>query len=132
MPVGQLEGGHIAYAIFGRRRAEMSDSAAFFLLLVLGIFYWSGWLTWAILIFFLTGFKHKPALNEGIELNVGRRLLGAFAFLLFVLIMAPVPHQFMQALGLPVPIFSASSGDPCIRGVGQQVGSDNGYIAHGG
>ena len=100
IPVGQLDGGHIAYALFGRRRAEMIASAAFFLLLVLGIFYWSGWLTWAIVIFFLTGFKHEPALNEVIELNWGRRLLGAFAFLLLVLIMAPVPHQFMRVLGL--------------------------------
>ena len=103
IPVGQLDGGHIAYALFGRRRAELVASAAFFLLLVLGIFYWSGWLTWAIVIFFLTGFKHEPALNEVIELNVGRRLLGALAFLLLVLIMAPVPHQFMQVLGLACP-----------------------------
>jgi Zn-dependent protease len=103
IPVGQLDGGHIAYVLFGRRRAKMVASAAFFLLLVLGIFYWSGWLTWAIVIFFLTGFKHEPALNEVIELNVGRRLLGAFAFLLLVLIMAPIPYQFMQVLGLVCP-----------------------------
>ncbi len=83
--------------------ARWRYTTAFFLLLVLGIFYWSGWLTWAILIFFLTGFKHEPALNEVVELTLGRRLLGAFAFLLLVVIMAPVPHQFMQVLGLACP-----------------------------
>lgn len=81
----------------------MVASAAFFLLLVLSIFYWSGWLTWAILIFFLTGFKHDPALNEVIELTLGRPLLGVLAFLLLVFIMAPVPHQFMKVLGLACP-----------------------------
>jgi membrane-associated protease RseP (regulator of RpoE activity) len=51
IPVGQLDGGHVAYALFGRRRAETVGWVA----LTLGIFYWSGWLTWAILIFFLGG-----------------------------------------------------------------------------
>lgn len=45
--------------------------------IVLGIFYCSGRLTWTILIFFLIGFKHTPALNEVTELTPGRGLLGA-------------------------------------------------------
>ena len=103
IPVGQLDGGHVAYALFGRRRAETLGWVAFFLLLALGVFYWSGWLTWAILIFVLGGAKHDPALNELPEPGWGRRAIGALAFVLLFLIMAPVPHRFMTALGVLCP-----------------------------
>jgi len=103
IPVGQLDGGHVAYALFGRRRAETLGWVAFFLLLALGIFYWSGWLTWAILIFLLGGVKHEPALNELPLPGWQRRAIGALAFVLLFLIMAPVPHRFMTALGILCP-----------------------------
>ncbi len=103
IPVGQLDGGHVAYALFGRRRAEILGWIGFFLLLALGIFYWSGWLTWAILIFFLGGAKHEPALNELPAPEWPRRALGALAFVLLFLIMAPVPHRFLTALGIACP-----------------------------
>jgi len=103
VPVGQLDGGHIAYALFGRRRAETVGWVAFFLLIALGIFVWSGWLTWAFLIFFLGGFKHQPALNELPSPGPVRRAVGAFSFLLLFLILAPVPHRFMAALGVSCP-----------------------------
>ncbi len=103
IPVGQLDGGHVAYALFGRRHAETLGWVAFFLLVALGLFYWSGWLTWAILIFFLGGVKHEPALNELPPPGWRRRALGALAFVLLFLIMAPVPHRFMTALGVVCP-----------------------------
>lgn len=103
IPVGQLDGGHVAYALFGRRRGETVGWVAFFLLLTLGIFYWSGWLTWAVLIFFLGGVKHEPALNEVPAPGWKRRAIGALAFLLLFLIMAPVPHRFMSAVGIVCP-----------------------------
>lgn len=103
VPVGQLDGGHVAYALFGRRRAETVGWVAFFLLLALGAFVWSGWLTWAFLIFFLSGVKHQPALNEVPSPGPARRTVGAFAFILLFLIMAPVPHQLMTALGVSCP-----------------------------
>lgn len=105
VPVGQLDGGHIAYALFGRRRAEIVGWVAFFLLVALGVFVWSGWLTWAFLIFFLGGVKHQPALNEIPAPGPARRAVGALAFILLFLIMAPVPHQFMAALGISCPYF---------------------------
>lgn len=103
IPVGQLDGGHVAYALFGRRRAETVGWVAFFLLLALGIFYWSGWLTWAVLIFFLGGVKHEPALNEVPAPGWKRQAIGTLAFLLLFLIMAPVPHRFMSAVGIVCP-----------------------------
>ena len=103
IPVGQLDGGHVAYALLGRRHAETLGWVAIFLLLALGIFYWSGWLTWAILIFFVGAAKHEPALNELAALGWHRRAIGLFTFVLLFLIMAPVPHRFMEALGIMSP-----------------------------
>ncbi len=103
VPVGQLDGGHVAYALFGRQRSETLGWVSFFLLLALGVFFWSGWLNWALLIFFLGGAKHQPALNELPSPGRGRQLVGAVAFAVLFLIMAPVPHRFMAALGISCP-----------------------------
>jgi len=103
VPVGQLDGGHVAYALFGRHRAETLGWVAFFLLVALGVFVWSGWLTWAFLIFFLSGVEHQPALNELPSPGPARRMVGAIAFVLLFVIMAPVPHSFMAALGISCP-----------------------------
>ena len=103
LPLGQLDGGYVAYALLGRRHAETLAWVALFLLLPLGVFYWSGWLTWALLIFFLGGVKHEPALNELPAPQGLRQALGALAFLLLFLILAPVPHRFMTPLGILCP-----------------------------
>ena len=110
IPVGQLDGGHVAYALLGRRHAETLGWVAIFLLLALGIFYWSGWLTWAILIFFVGAAKHEPALNELAVLGWRRRAVGVFTFVLLFLIMAPVPHRFMDALGIMSPYIPGAGG----------------------
>ena len=47
LPIGQLDGGHIADAMFGRVRGSAIGTAALFALLFLGLFVWSGLLTWA-------------------------------------------------------------------------------------
>jgi hypothetical protein len=103
LPVGQLDGGHIAYGLLGRRRAQQVGVVALLLLVLLGIFYWSGWLVWAFIAFFVTGFQHDPARDEVSGLSFGRRALGVAALALLVLIMAPVPHRFMQPLGIACP-----------------------------
>ena len=103
IPIGQLDGGYIAYALFGRRRVKTGGWVALFHLAILGIFYWSGWLNWALIVFFLGGVKHQPALNELPIPGWRRSAIGAFAFILLFLIMAPVPHRFMSVVGLKCP-----------------------------
>jgi|GEM_PF-287179 len=103
LPIGQLDGGHIAYGLLGRRRAQQVGLAALLLMVLLGVFYWSGWLVWAFIAFFVTGFQHDPARDEISGLSVGRRVLGVAALVLLILIMAPVPHRFMQPLGIACP-----------------------------
>jgi len=91
MPVGQLDGGHIAYGLFGRRRARQIGIAAFVAMLALGLFVWPGLLTWALLIALIAGFSHMPALDDVTPPDGKRFVLGAVAFAVLVLTLLPVP-----------------------------------------
>ena len=50
IPVGQLDGGHVSYALFPEYHRYVS-LGCLGLLLVCGLFFWYGWLFWAALIF---------------------------------------------------------------------------------
>jgi membrane-associated protease RseP (regulator of RpoE activity) len=89
-PVSQLDGGHIAYSIFGSQYPKISK-VIFFGIIVMGIVsrYW-GWFFWALILFFL-GFRHPPTLNDELELGNGRKILGFMALLLLILTFTPKP-----------------------------------------
>lgn len=90
-PVGQLDGGRIAYALFGIHHRKVSV-ATFFALLALGVATQSwNWIVWAALLFFLVGFHHSPPLNDVTPLSAGRRVLGVGCLVLLVLLIPPVP-----------------------------------------
>ena len=92
-PVGQLDGGRIAYALFGVHHRKVSI-ATFVALLLLGVFTGSmNWIMWAALLFFLIGFHHSPPLNDLTPLSSGRRLLGVACLVLLVLLIPPVPIE---------------------------------------
>lgn len=90
-PVGQLDGGRIAYALFGRRHRAVGV-ATVALTVVLGVLTGApNWFVWAALIVFLIGFHHSPPLDDLTPLTSGRRLLGVVCLVLFVLLLPPVP-----------------------------------------
>jgi membrane-associated protease RseP (regulator of RpoE activity) len=92
-PVGQLDGGRIAYALFGRRH-RLVGIATFAGLLVLGaVTGAANWVVWAALLFFLVGFHHSPPLDDVTPLTPGRWLVGVLCLLLLVLLIPPVPIQ---------------------------------------
>jgi len=92
-PVGQLDGGRIAYALFGRHHRKIS-MATFAALLALGAVTGSlNWVIWAVLLFFLIGFHHTPPLDDLTPLSPGRRLLGIVSLGLLILLLPPVPIQ---------------------------------------
>ena len=91
MPVGQLDGGRIAYAIFGRRH-RVVGIATFVALLALGIVTWSlNWVVWGLFVLFFVGFHHGPPLDDVTPLSRGRRALGLACLVLLVLLVPPVP-----------------------------------------
>ena len=98
LPAGQLDGGHIIYALFGRH------SMVIFRLTLLGItliclIYNLGWLLLVILLFFI-GYRHPPPLEDRIPLDWRRKIAGGFAFLIFFTAFTPIPFPTL-ALGLP-------------------------------
>jgi membrane-associated protease RseP (regulator of RpoE activity) len=89
LPVGQLDGGHIAYALFGRFHKKISQGFLFFLI-PLGLFYWQGWLLWATVLLFI-GFRHPVTVDDSVPLSPRHIWLGWFALLMFVLCFTPMP-----------------------------------------
>jgi Zn-dependent protease len=93
-PVGQLDGGRIAYALFGRRH-RMVGFAAFAATLLLGAATWSlNWFVWGAVIFFLVGFSHAAPLDDITPLSPARRLVAWACLALFALLIPPVPLSF--------------------------------------
>ena len=103
LPIGQLDGGHIADAMFGQRRSSAISTAALLTLFFLGLFVWSGLLMWAFIAYFIAGRKGIPPLNDITRLDTGRSAIGWFSFALLFLILIPVPHAFYQSLGIHCP-----------------------------
>jgi membrane-associated protease RseP (regulator of RpoE activity) len=94
LPVGQLDGGHVAYAVLGRDQHRISSYIILPILFFLGIKAWQGWLIWCLLLLFLMGTKHPPTMDDHVPLDAGRKLIGWIALILFVLTFTPVPFAF--------------------------------------
>jgi len=94
IPIGQLDGGHISYAIFRKFGHGIISRIAFVFLLILGISGWNGWFIWAILTLFI-GFGHPPPLFPLEPLDRKRRVLGFIGILLFIFTIIPDPIQIV-------------------------------------
>jgi membrane-associated protease RseP (regulator of RpoE activity) len=90
IPAGQLDGGHLFYAIFGNRAGRLLPwiIAA---LVVLGLF-WPGWFLMVILIFAF-GRAHAEPLDTVTPLSPRHRILAVLGLILFFLIFTPIPLQ---------------------------------------
>ena len=102
LPIGQLDGGHIARAMFGRRASDTIGSVAMWTLLLLGLFVCPGLLTWAILVFYIAG-RSAPPVDDLTPLTLSRRCFGYAAFTVLALILTPLPHKPWGATGIHCP-----------------------------
>ncbi len=97
LPVGQLDGGHISYAVLGRRSVAVTVAT---IAAVLGLSYLSiSWIVWAVLLMgmmFVFGVHHPRTYDEAEPLDRGRLLVAAFAVLMFVLCFMPVPMELLH------------------------------------
>lgn len=94
LPVGQLDGGHVARALLGAR-AKYLSWVTVAILVAIGFFY-TGWLLFALLILFL-GARHPPPLNDITPLDMKRKAVGVLAFLILVVAFVPVPMTAINA-----------------------------------
>jgi membrane-associated protease RseP (regulator of RpoE activity) len=99
VPVGTLDGGHVAYGLFGEKARKIFPIAIGILIsliflpalwaLSLGAFNFS-WLLWIFILFWLGNVRAQP-LDDITELDVSRRVLGFFMLLVFLLLFTPIP-----------------------------------------
>lgn len=94
MPVGQLDGGHITYALWGKKTNQFYwpviislGGLALISFLIGGAF---TWLIWGILIF-VFGRVHAEPLDDVTELDGRRRWVGIITIIIFVLVFVPIP-----------------------------------------
>jgi membrane-associated protease RseP (regulator of RpoE activity) len=93
LPIGQLDGGHVMYSLFGQRWARRVSVATFCALVPLGITVCEAWLGFALVVF-IVGLKHPPPLDPVAPLDRDGRILGYWAIVMFILTFVPVPITF--------------------------------------
>ncbi len=95
LPIGQLDGGHVSYALF-RSRSRVVAAVFYSALAAVCLFLYAGWILLAVLLFFIR--KHPPTLNDDLPLDRKRTALGWVLLAVFVLSATPVPFGFGDGL----------------------------------
>lgn len=93
LPIGQLDGGHIAYALFVKKH-RLIAYVTFAAILGAGLF-WLGWLFWGFFILLILGFRHPPPLDNISKISIRNRLLGYISFVIFIITFVPNPFQLV-------------------------------------
>jgi membrane-associated protease RseP (regulator of RpoE activity) len=98
-PVGQLDGGHISYAVLGRRSTYVTY-AMLLVAVVLASLY-ASWIVWTglmIVMLFVFGPKHPRVFDEDVPLDRTRLFLALFALFMFIVCFTPAPIQAMDLI----------------------------------
>jgi len=91
LPIGQLDGGHILYAMFGNRQHKIAYISL--LALVALSFLWIGWIFWAFLGLFLIKPPHPPTVLDDLPIDRKRMLIGYICIIVFILCFIPTPFM---------------------------------------
>jgi membrane-associated protease RseP (regulator of RpoE activity) len=94
LPVGQLDGGHVAYAVFGHRHRWISRGVVA-ALVVLGVGGWPGWFVWAALLLIL-GLQHPRPWDPATPLDRRRLVSAALTLAVFILTFMPEPISIVE------------------------------------
>lgn len=99
VPIGQFDGGHIAYATLGRHAHRVTIGA---LVGTIGLsFYSSSWIGWTVIavgLLFAFGWRHPAVWDEDVPLDRTRQWLALVALVIFVLCFTPAPIEPMELL----------------------------------
>jgi membrane-associated protease RseP (regulator of RpoE activity) len=91
LPIGQLDGGHVTYALFERRSWPISRAASWVCLLL--TYFGPNWLVWSLLLRLL-GRRHPPTLDDRDDPGPRRRVVGLIGALVFAVCFVPDPFQW--------------------------------------
>lgn len=96
-PVGQLDGGHISYAVLGRHSTKVTYAT---ILCLIGLsFVSSSWIVWTVLnvaMLFVFGPRHPRTYDEDVPLDRARLGLAVFAIVMFAVCFTPAPIEPMD------------------------------------
>ncbi len=95
LPIGQLDGGHIMYALFWKKSKILSN-IFFLIFLFICLFYYVGWFLMLVVLTLIR--RHPPTMYDEIPLDRKRKLIGIFALIVFVLAFTPVPFGIGEGL----------------------------------
>jgi membrane-associated protease RseP (regulator of RpoE activity) len=98
-PIGQLDGGHISYAVLGRRSSQVTMAT---LAIAVGLSWFSSsWRVWTVLMIvmlFAFGRHHPPTFDADVPLDRTRLWLALFALVMFIVCFTPAPIEPTQLL----------------------------------
>jgi membrane-associated protease RseP (regulator of RpoE activity) len=100
IPGGQLDGGHILYALSPRLHRVLTNILPILLFLA-GTIYWVGWIFWGI--FLLIPALRHPKVPADTGLSASRVLLGLLGIAIFILTFTPTPfydNSLLQLLNI--------------------------------
>jgi len=92
LPIGQLDGGHIAYAMLGRHHAKVAK-IALLALIPMGLLS-INWLVWAaVILILMRSTKHPPVQDVDIPLSKFNKRIGYACLVIFILCFIPIPFK---------------------------------------
>jgi len=100
-PIGQLDGGHISYAVLGPRSTYVTF-AMIGVAITLAAVFSTSWVVWTVLtvaMLFVFGPRHPRVYDEDVPLDRARLILAVCALAMFVLCFTPAPIQPMELIG---------------------------------
>ena len=96
LPVGQLDGGHVAYSVFGPRVQKWIGRVIYLCVLLMAAQAvlrdgWMGWVVYAVLLTLVLRAGHPPLSDETIEIGFWRKVIAIIGLLVFLVSFMPVP-----------------------------------------
>jgi membrane-associated protease RseP (regulator of RpoE activity) len=98
-PIGQLDGGHVSYAVLGRGSSLVTLGTV---AVAIGLAFFSmSWIFWTVLMVVMLivfGPHHPRTVDEDVPIGRGRMILAAIAALIFICCFTPAPIEPLQLL----------------------------------
>lgn len=99
LPLGQLDGGHITYTLFGKQQAAQLFLPIIAILSLITLYTFLAyntltWMLWIFLLFFL-GRVHAEPLDDVTPLDPKRRWIAILTLLIFLLVFVPIPFKIL-------------------------------------
>lgn len=98
LPVGQLDGGHVTFALFGRRGHRLMAVFSYLCVIALALIsirsgLWN-WVVYALILTLMIRIGHPPVMDEEESIGLARKIVAIVGLLVFILCFMPFPISF--------------------------------------